>query len=488
MNPPRRSLALLLVTGCALAGAALTLLTGPASPALGPAETGDRQLAADVRASLRTERGYQSLSAARLQDGTVTYAGLGDAGGGTPPTPQTAFELGSITKTFTGLLLADGVDRGELRLDAPLSTYLTELAETPVGDRTLLELATHTAGVPAFPDPAAPLVLARGVGNTNTYAGTTDDVIASLRWTTIDERGQYAYSNLGMTLLGYAEARAAGTADWPTLATQRLLQPLGMTHTTFALTADAVPAGAAPPTNDNGWPAAHWYGPAFAPAGSSTWTTAEDLMRYAQAVLDGRAPGMKALDPVLPIPGGQIGLAWHERERDGATITWHNGGTGGYRTILALDRERRQAVLILGNSTRHTDVTGLALAAAPPGAAVVPVERPTVNRAATAAWGGLGLALVLGLLPVSVRPRPMTEVAGAGVGAVAGVLILLSHGPWMVVPAWVWGAVAGVTAALVVLSVRRSAPSPPGAPRRRRRTGLSWLCSILVLALAVWAL
>jgi CubicO group peptidase (beta-lactamase class C family) len=484
-------LTMLLVLVAAILGAGVILVAGPHSPRLSSTTTGDQQLAADIRASLTTDRGYQSLSAARLQDGKVTYAGLGDAGQGRPPTPQTPFELGSITKTFTGLLLADGIDRGELRLEAPLSTYLPELAGTAAGASTLRQLATHTAGLPSFPASTAPVILLRGLGNQNTYQGSTADVISSARATKIKNRDRYAYSNLGMTLLGYAEARAAGTPDWPTLATERIIRPLGLSHTTFAMTAADIPAGAARPHHENGWPAAHWYGPAFAPAGSATWTTAEDLMRYAQAVLDGTAPGAKALDPVQPIPNGQIGLAWHLLERDGRTITWHNGATGGFRTILALDRDRQQAVLIMGNSTRDTDTTARSLAAATAGTPVQPVERAMINWVSMITWTGLGLVLVLGLVPSSRRPQPRLFVVSAAISAVAGVLILLSHGPWMIIPAWSWGAVAGLAVALIIVSLRRSAPvirpSPtPDPPRRRRRTRLSLVSSVLMIIFAVW--
>src|SRR4051812_23844000 len=80
-------------------GALITLISGPQTPRLGAATSGDARLAADVRASLTTDVGYQSLSAARFQNGQTTYAGIGTAGAGPPPTPQTPFEAGSITKT-----------------------------------------------------------------------------------------------------------------------------------------------------------------------------------------------------------------------------------------------------------------------------------------------------------------------------------------------------------------------------------------------------
>ena len=167
-----------------------------------------------------------------------------------------------------------------------------------------------------------------------------------------------------MSLLGHAEARAAGAPDWPTLATERILRPLGMTATTFALTAEQVPADALPIHKENGWRAPYWYGSGFAPAGTSTWTHrgGHDALRPGGAgghgaghVGPGAARGL--------VSNGRIGLAWQTSEVDGRVITWHNGGTAGTRTMLAIDRERGQAVVVLGNTTRWVDRAGLTLAA-----------------------------------------------------------------------------------------------------------------------------
>ena len=107
-----------------------------------------------------------------------------------------------------------------------------------------------------------------------------------------------------MALLGHALARAAGVPGWPDLLRARVLDPLGMRSTVVVEGPGQVPAGTARPHHDNGWPAPVWSGPAFAPAGSSTVTTAADLARWAGALLDGSAPGAAALDPLVDIPGG----------------------------------------------------------------------------------------------------------------------------------------------------------------------------------------
>ena len=130
------------------------------------------------------------------------------------------------------------------------------MAGTPAGDVTLFELATHTSGLPSIPPDIAYGTLADTLGNENPYEVSVEQVIEASRTVELKDQGEYAYSNLGMSLLGHAEARAAGVADWPTLATQRILQPLGMTATTFALTEADIPDDALDGHQGNGWRAA----------------------------------------------------------------------------------------------------------------------------------------------------------------------------------------------------------------------------------------
>ena len=468
-----------------LIGALASLGLGPRTPTLGPAQAGDPGLAEDARASLASDRGLQTLSVGRVRDGQASFAGLGEEDG-VAPTAQTLFELGSITKTFTGLLLADAVERGELALDDRLSDHLPELRGTAAGDVTLEKLATHRSGLPAVPTAMIPGSLAQTLGNENPYAVSVEAVIEATRTTELEQPGQYAYSNLGVSLLGHAEARAAGAPDWPTLATERILRPLGMTGTTFALTAEQVPADALPVHKENGWRAPYWYGSGFAPAGTSTWSTADDMMRYAQAVLAGSAPGLSALEPRADSSNGRIGLAWQISEVDGRVITWHNGGTAGSRTMLAIDRERGQAVIVLGNSARWVDRTGLSLAASD--GAVSAVDRPGGPGIPALAAVVTGLLFLLTLVIAAVRAGDRLAVVNGVVSGATGLLILLAHGPWSLVPGWLWGALAGLTVVCMVAAVRRARTLPAGPTRKVVSAWLSMALTVLVLAWAIWSL
>lgn len=483
VSRPRTRVLLLLLLGAFVLGSLVSLLVGPRSTGLGSQTSGDEQLARDVRASLVDDHGLQTLSVARIADGRTTFAGIAGRRG-PAPTPQTSFEMGSITKTITGSLLAVGVERGELRLDDPVARHLSELTGTPAGAVTLRQLATHTGGLPPFPESMQVAVLESVIANTNTYEGPTAAMLESTRTTALTDPGTYRYSNLGMSLLGHAEARAAGAVDWPTLATDRILTPLGMSHTSFAVHGADVPADAARPHLDNGWTTANWWGPAFAPAGSSTWTTAEDLVRYAGAQLDATAPGATAMDPLMPIPSGQIGLAWHLIDVDGVAVTWHNGATGGYRTIVALDRAKGQAVVILSNSTRDADTAGRRLAATPIGSEIPRVDSRNTSLVAWT-WPVLGLVLLVSFGFTMLRGRNRLALVTGVLTGVAGLIVLLTHGPWAVVPAYVWGGLAAVSVVLVGLAVRRGRALPAYA-ERRRAGWLSLVSAVILLALVVW--
>lgn len=482
-----RAVGVMGVIGGLLIGTLLGLTVGPRTPILGDASAGDPALVADARAVLFSDRGLQTLSVARVRGGKVAFAGLGSGDDGQAPTPQTPFELGSITKTFTGLLLADAVQRGELTVEDPLEQHLPELAGTPAGRVSLFELATHSSGLPTTaPTGWGPLLGA--LGNDNPYDVSVAALVEASKAVELKNQGRYAYSNLGMSLLGHAEARAAGVPDWPTLATERLLKPLKMTATTFALAEADIPVGAPRPHRDNGWRAPYWYGPGYAPAGSGTWTTAEDVARYAQALLARKVPGATALDPEAESRQGQIGLAWQISEFEGTELTWHNGATGGTSTMLALDRPRGQAVVVLGNSTRSVDRAGSGLAAAAGTPAAV--DRPALPGLFGWIGTAIGLSLLISFISAAVRARDRLAVATGLVTGLAGVLILLAYGPWNWAPGWIWASMTGAAVALAAYGVLR-ALDLPNLPAGRGRTvlgAISAVGSLIVLAYAVFAL
>lgn len=348
-----------------LTGVLAALLIGPAPPSLSAATTGDRDLARQVRAVLGDEDGYRGVAVAVLDDGEVRFAGLGSAGPdrATGVDEHTRFEIGSIPKALTGMLLADLAATGKVRLDDRVGDLVPGTALEQTGDATLAELATHRSGLPRLPH--RPGLLARSVVATftggNPYHGTEQDV---LDWAADAEPAGSAepeYSNFGAAVLGCALAAHQGRS-YPGLLTERILRPVGMSETTVAVDRATLPEPRADGTSRSGRDQAPWLAPGFTPAGLGVWSTASDLARLAGRVLDRSAPGVTATEPRWAFTDDdRIGLGWITSQVNGRTVTWHNGGTGGFRSFIGLDAEADRAVVLLSNTTAPVDAAAFEL-------------------------------------------------------------------------------------------------------------------------------
>ncbi len=299
-------------------------------------------------------------------DGGTSVAAYGDPGpGALPLDADSLFEIGSITKVFTATLLADMVDRGEVALDDPVSKYLPEPVRVPERNGrkiTFVDLATQSSGLPRMPDNMHPRDPA------NPYADYTLEQLYDFlgRCTlTRDIGSQYEYSNLGVALLGVALARRAGTS-YEALLTERVLKPLGMEHTGITLT-PWMQRHLVKGHDAEGHVVPNWDIPTFAGAGALR-STLNDMLIFARANLN---PSAGHLQTVMQTthrvlrgtdrPDMSIGLNWHVRHADGHDIVWHNGGTGGYRTLLGFDEARKIAAIVLTNSQQGADDLGYAL-------------------------------------------------------------------------------------------------------------------------------
>jgi D-alanyl-D-alanine-carboxypeptidase/D-alanyl-D-alanine-endopeptidase len=293
-----------------------------------------------------------------LSSGVSGIAGLALDG-------NTVFEIGSITKTFTGSLLAEMVSRGEVRLEDPISRYLPKTVTVPSRNGrqiTLLDLATQTSGLPRLPDNMRPADAA------NPYSDyTVEQLYGFLSHYTLtrDVGEKYEYSNVGVGLLGHVLSLASGKS-YAVLLKERILDPLGMHDTAIELT-PSMKARMAQGFNAMGTPTRLWDLPTLAGAGGLR-STANDMLRFLSANLDSSSTPLGAVlrQARLPRrdsdrPGNSIGLAWHVVTVFGTRVTWHNGGTGGFRTFIGLDEERHRGVIVLSNSTRAPDDIGFHL-------------------------------------------------------------------------------------------------------------------------------
>jgi D-alanyl-D-alanine-carboxypeptidase/D-alanyl-D-alanine-endopeptidase len=278
---------------------------------------------------------------------------------GLPLDSATVFEIGSITKVFTSTLLAEMVQRREVKLDDPISKYLPRNVKVPSSkDReiTLLDLATQTSGLPRLPTNLRPATVA------NPYADYTVPMLYQFLggYTLTREIGsRYEYSNLGVGLLGHVLS-LAGKKPYEELLEERVLRPLGMTETSIRLT-PPLDKRVAQGFNAVGDPMGRWDFDALGGAGAVR-STARDMVKFLTATLDSSA---SALGPVMARtqvvrrpadrPDNSIALGWHIVNLFGTTITWHNGGTGGYRAFIGFDDARDRGVVILTNSVVSPD-------------------------------------------------------------------------------------------------------------------------------------
>lgn len=273
---------------------------------------------------------------------------------------STVFEIGSISKTFTGLLLADMIERGEVKPDDPLSKYMPEGTKVPSRNGreiTLLSLSHHTSGLPSWPDNVDVAALTRGILPTPKLL----DFLArhELRR---DPGEKFEYSNIGVGLLGYALARRAGK-PYGELVRERIFEPLKMTSTSVAVLPDQSTRLAAG-HNAGLEPTPHSdFAETVAPAGAIL-STADDMLKFAAAQLGLVETPLHAamlrqremLGPG-PAPGLRPGLGWMLIEDRG--ILWHNGMTGGFSAMLALSPAGKKAAIVLSNTAHKVDDIGL---------------------------------------------------------------------------------------------------------------------------------
>src|SRR6516162_159897 len=347
-----------------------TMGTGKAQAGQSPAgasvlaDTEVRQILVD-----RIDRDHRSVG---IVVGVVDHTGrrvIGygalDKGDTRPLNGDTIFEIGSVTKVFTSLLMVDMAARNEVALSDPVAKYLPPDVKAPERNGqaiTLKDLAMHTSGLPRLPANFTPK------DPTNPYA---DFSVAQLyqflsTYTLTREIGsQYEYSNLGGGLLGHLLARRAGQS-YEALVRERITGPLGMPNTSIALTSDQR-ARLAVGHDAQLKPVPNWDLPTLAGAGALR-SCADDMMTFVEAAMGAKpTPLASAFQTMLATrrptgnPNMEVALAWHIFSRNGREIVWHNGGTGGYRSFIGYDKAAGVGVVVLSNTSTATGVDDIGL-------------------------------------------------------------------------------------------------------------------------------
>jgi serine-type D-Ala-D-Ala carboxypeptidase/endopeptidase len=312
---------------------------------------------------------------------------------GRPVDGDTLYEIGSITKVFTSLLLADMVERGEAALDDPVAKYLPPGVKMPERNGrqiTLLDLSTHRSGLPRMPanfapkDPLNPYI---------DYPVERLYEFLSSHELRRDVGAEYEYSNLGSGLLGLALARRAGT-DFETALRDRVFRPLGMSGTAISMT----PALKSRMTTAHSSvfhlaPTPLWdFTPAFFGAGALR-SSANDVLTFLAANLGYvKTPLSAALARMQAVHAAgldnfKMGLGWQIEQQDGIEIVWKGGASYGSRTYSGFDPKSRVGVVVLSNYNSGSGIDDIGRyllnpkALADDGTRVRPQERTAVTLA-----------------------------------------------------------------------------------------------------------
>lgn len=270
---------------------------------------------------------------------------------------NSVFEIGSITKTFTGLALAQLVTQQKVRLDEPVRELLpADTVEKPAGPEiTLRDLVTQHSGLPRMPGNFRP------ANPANPYADYHPaDLYAYLREQGVSKpaNAAFLYSNLGFGLLGQALSNRFGR-PYAELLHEEIFEPLDLQDTSVSLS-EAQLARFIPGQTASGQPAPAWDQDALAGAGALHSTVA-DMLAYLEANLHpdravrGMGPDAATLPSALVLSrqiqanagAAQIAFAWLYLPEDGDY--WHNGGTGGYTAYAFFNPRGDYAGIVLVN-------------------------------------------------------------------------------------------------------------------------------------------
>ena len=281
------------------------------------------------------------------------------------------FNLGSVAKLFTATLLADMVERGEVKLDDPIEKFLPPSIKVPSrsGKKiTLLDLATHTSGLPSTPGNASAQPDYRP-GYVDYSERQLYEFLSGYKLTR-EIGSEYEYSNLGMGLLGFVLSRRAGK-PLDDLLYERIWRPLKMNHTGSqeklskryqeAMTVSYFGDGQEAPN----WP----MSPVLAGAGGFH-SSVNDMLLFLGANMGlTRSPLAKAMKRAQQgyrstgSPGGEIGLGWGIAKTSTEHYLTHTGGSTAYSSFMGINKNLGRGVVILGNSYFEVIDIGLAVLA-----------------------------------------------------------------------------------------------------------------------------
>ena len=280
-----------------------------------------------------------------------------------PVTEHSIFEIGSISKAFTGILLADMVLKNKMKLDDPLQNYLPQDVTAPTRNGEtikLVNMANHTSSLPRMPSNFSPANMA------NPFADYSEkqlyDFLQNYELTR-DIGSQYEYSNYAMGLLGHILALQKSTT-YGQMVAEAITKPLGLEDTGITLSPNMkenLALGHSGGVEVESWT---WEEPTLAGAGAIR-ANAVDMLQFLSANMGLKKtelyPAMQLSHQNSRKDGEEpiVGLGWHTMTFDDMQIVWHNGGTGGYRTFAGFIEGGKKGVVVLSNSNAGVDDIGI---------------------------------------------------------------------------------------------------------------------------------
>jgi CubicO group peptidase (beta-lactamase class C family) len=277
------------------------------------------------------------------------------------PNDENFFEIGSITKTFTAILLAYYADEGKLKLTDPITKYLPDsVASNPeLKSIKLINLINHTSGLSRIPDN----LISHATDPLNPYKDYDKPLLyAYLKTCTLQSKPgeKYAYSNLAVGLLGSILEDING-AVFEQMVKDVICKPLAMLSTGQYLNPLLSPRfvqvyGA------GGAPTPAWDFDVLAACGALR-STMNDMLLYAKAnlhpVTGKLSKAITLTHQVTFSKDVKIGMAWHIITVNGVDYYYHNGITNGSNSFLAFNSQKNIAVIILSNAAESTDALGV---------------------------------------------------------------------------------------------------------------------------------
>lgn len=358
----------LLVMGCTLIPVRpITTAVAPRTKAraLRPSEI--ELISEEVREEIRwrVDNGYNTgiIVGVTSSKGSSFFSyGLTSLSDGRPIDEHTVMEIGSVTKVFTALLLAEMVMKGEMSLEDPIDPYLPDdvLPKVPAERQiTLGQLADHTSGLPKWPEnlaPGSPLEAAAEYGAADLY-----EYMASQAGSR-SAAGTYIYSNTGMGLLGHIMELASGL-DFDSLIVDRITDGLRMDSTRVEPTAEMASRMA---TGHFGGIETPELELQVLKGAGALLSTADDLLLFLAAnmgLFESRLLPAMRLTHDLRHPTGMedtsVALGWHVLHTGGREILWHNGFTRGFHAYVGFVKGGNRGVVVLSNTNFRIEDIGM---------------------------------------------------------------------------------------------------------------------------------